>query len=449
MTAIDESIPVHLRGNGRPVTEEHTITSLTVHGAIPAELDGRYVRNGANPITGMSDHPFFGDGMVHGVRLREGSIEWYRNRYVRTPFYANPELDILDPNVMLDMRSSKANTHVVGHAGRILALEEGHFPYVLDGNLDTVGAIDFDGGLKGSFTAHPKVCPVTGELLAFGYAAFEPYLRYVRVNADGSLAQDTPITVGGPTMMHDFNVTRNHVIFMDLPAVFDLEMAMRGEMPIHWSDTYPARLGVMPRNGTDADVRWYDLDPCYVFHPMNAYEDGTSIVIDVARLSHIWRDSMMDFPPPQLWRWTIDTVTGTVHQRQLDDRAAEFPRVADSKIGLQHRYGYMLAVDFADLEVSTSQEGAILKYDLETGQRTDLSVGRGNMPGEPVFVPADGGSDEDDGYLMTFVYDAERDASRFVVFDAKTMDPEPVASVDLPRIPFGFHGSWIPSSVAD
>ena len=167
---------------------------------------------------------------------------------------------------------------------------------MLDGELGTVGATDFGGVLSGSFTAHPKICPVTGELLAFGYSPFEPYLRYLRVSADGALVQTENITVGGPTMMHDFNVTRNHVIFMDLPAVFDLEAAMRGEMPIHWDDSYPARLGVMPRDGSDADVRWYDIDPCYVFHPMNAYEDGDSIVLDVARLSHIWRDSMMDFP---------------------------------------------------------------------------------------------------------------------------------------------------------
>ena len=236
------------------------------------------MRNGANPFTGTSIHPFFGDGMVHGVRLRDGAAEWYRNRYVQTPFIADPALDILDPSVVMDITASKANTHVVGHAGRILALEEGHVPYVLDGLLDTVGPTDFGGVLTGSFTAHPKICPVTGELLAFGYSPLPPYLRYLRVSADGQLVQTEEITVGGPTMMHDFNVTRNHVIFMDLPAVFDLELAMRGEMPIHWDDAYPARLGVMPRDGTDADVRWYDIDPCYVFHPMNAYEDGERIV---------------------------------------------------------------------------------------------------------------------------------------------------------------------------
>ena len=159
MAEVADSTPVHLRGNGRPVTEERSLSGLKVTGTIPGELDGRYVRNGANPFTGTSTHPFFGDGMVHAVRLRDGKAQWYRNRYVQTPFIANPSLDILDPSVLMDMQSSKANTHVFGHAGKILALEEGHFPYVLDGDLNTVGATDFDGVLNGSFTRASEGLP--------------------------------------------------------------------------------------------------------------------------------------------------------------------------------------------------------------------------------------------------------------------------------------------------
>ena len=450
MAAVEQDTPTHLRGNGRPITEERTLTNLKVNGTIPAGLDGRYVRNGANPLSGTSAHPFFGDGMLHGVRLKDGKAEWYHNRYVQTPFIQNPATDILDPSVLADMKSSKANTHVIGHAGKILALEEGHFPYVVDGNLDTLGPTDFDGVLTGSFTAHPKICPVTGELLAFGYSAFEPYLRYLRVSAQGKLVQTENITVGGPTMMHDFNVTENFVVFMDLPAVFNIELAMSGDMPIRWDDNYPARLGVMPRTGTDADVTWYDINPCYVFHPMNSYEDGARIVLDVARFSHMWRDSAMDFPNPELWRFTIDTARGTVQEEQIDDRPAEFPRVADSVVGLKHRYGYMMAMGengFADDPMDAA--GAILKYDRESGARSEIALGRGRVSGEPVFVPAENPSSEDDGYLMTFVYDAATDASQFVIMDAATMDQTPVASIDLPRIPSGFHGSWIPASVAD
>jgi len=450
MAAVLDSTPTHLLGNGRPVTEEQTISDLKVTGSIPRELDGRYVRNGANPLSGTSAHPFFGDGMLHGVRLRDGKAQWYRNRYVQTPFIRNPAVDILDASVMMDMKASKANTHVIGHAGKILALEEGHFPYVVDGDLNTVGATDFGGVLKGSFTAHPKICPVTGELLAFGYSALQPYLRYLRVSAEGELVQTENITVGGPTMMHDFNITRNHVIFMDLPAVFNMQLAMSGDMPIRWDDNYPARLGVMPRNGTDAQVKWYDINPCYVFHPMNSYEEGDMIVLDVARFSHIWRDSAMDFPAPQLWRWTINTSTGKVREEQIDDRSAEFPRVADSVVGLKHRFGYMMGMsEDANPADPMSTSGSILKYDRQTGERTDIEFGRGRVGGEPVFVPSASAKSEDDGYLMTYVYDAASDTSQFVIMDAATMDNAPVASIDLPRIPSGFHGSWIPASVAN
>ena len=443
-------VPVFLRGNGAPVPEERTITDLTVTGVIPAELDGRYVRNGANPHTGMAEHPFLGDGMVHGIRLRDGRAEWYRNRYVQTPFLTDTSLGDVDTTTMTDMANSKANTHVIGHAGRILALEEGHFPYQLDGELCTIGPLDFAGRLTGSFTAHPKLCPTTGELLAFGYHFLEPHLTYLRVSAAGELVQVEPITVGGPTMMHDFNVTEHHVVFMDLPAVFDLDLAMRGEMPIRWSDDYPSRLGVMPRNGTDDDVTWYDIEPGYVFHAMNAFEDGDRIVIDVARLDHIWRDGGLDFPDPALHRWTIDTAAGTVEQTQLDDRPAEFPRVPDALVGRRHRYGYMTAnVGEAMLVDPGSASGTIIKYDLDTGDQTVLDLGTGRMPGEVVFAPASSARAEDDGYLMTYVYDSSTDRSEFVVLDAATMSSEPVASVALPRVPFGFHGSWIPSSMAD
>jgi carotenoid cleavage dioxygenase-like enzyme len=450
MAAVLESTPPHLLGNGRPVTEEQTLSELKVTGTIPSDLDGRYVRTGANPLSGTSAHPFFGDGMVHGMRLRDGKAEWYRNRYVQTPFITGPPTDVLDLSVMMDMKSSKANTHVIGHAGKILALEEGHFPYELDGDLGTVGATDFGGVLKGSFTAHPKICPVTGELLAFGYSAVEPYLRYLRVSAEGELVQTENITVGGPTMMHDFNVTRNHVIFMDLPAVFNMELAMSGDMPIRWDDDYPARLGVMPRDGTDAQVKWYDINPCYVFHPLNSYEEGNTIVLDVCRFSHMWRESSMDFPSPEFWRWTIDTTTGKVSEEQIDDRPAEFPRVADSVIGLKHRYGYMMSMSNAGTpDDPMSASGAILKYDRETGKRTEIEFGQGHVGGEPVFAASANPKSEDDGYLMTFVYDAPTDTSRFVIMDAASMDNTPVASIELPRVPNGFHGSWVPASVAD
>ena len=436
-------IPEHLRGNGRPTRDELTLTDLRVVGTIPEELNGSYLRNGANPFTGTSDHPFFGDGMIHGISLFEGQAQWYRNRYVQTPFIDNPTLDILDPNVTLDMTCSKANTHVVTHAGQILALEEGHFPYVLDKSLNTIGVQDYNGLLRGPFTAHPKICPSTGEMLAFGYSPLEPYLTYIRVSSDGTMAQVEPITVTGPTMMHDFNITENYVVFMDLPAVFNLDLALAGEMPIEWSDTYPSRLGVMPRNGDDSQVRWYDVNPCYVFHQMNSYEDGENIVIDVVRFDHIWKRGSMDFPAPMLWRWVINTATGSVHETQVDDRSGEFPRINDAYVGRLYRYGYEMSMGNAGFGQADS--GALLKYDRHLGTNTSIELEPGVVSGEAVFVSAEGATDEDEGYLMTFLYDSKNDTSEYVIFDAQTMDRDPIARVPLPRVPSGFHGSWIPA----
>ena len=159
--------PWHLRDNWEPMHVEIKSTDLRVEGTIPSELDGLYVRTGPNPASGTSPHWFFGDGMVHGIRLEGGQAKWYRNRYVRTPKWEKG-LDAMDPETMFDPTASAANTHVLGHAGRIWALEEGHLPWELSRELETIGSEDFGGKLKTAFTAHPKLCPETNELHFFG-----------------------------------------------------------------------------------------------------------------------------------------------------------------------------------------------------------------------------------------------------------------------------------------
>lgn len=450
MAVIEENTPPHLLGYGRPVQEELSLDELKVTGHIPPELDGRYVRAGANPITGWSPHPFMGDGMVHGVRLRDGKAEWYRNRYVQTPYVKNPELDAFDIAVMMDLNSSKANTHVIGHGGQMLVLEEAHFPYVLDADLNTVGPTDYNGVLNGPFTAHPKVCGKNGELIGFGASAMAPHLRYYRVSPEGKMLQNEEITIGGPVMMHDFNITENYVIFMDMPACIDLELAMSGDMPVRWDESYPTRLGVMPRNGTDADVKWLDINPCYVFHPMNAYEEGGKIIVDVVRYEYVWRESALDMPPTELWRWTIDLARGEVKEEKIDDGSVEFPRVPDNLVGQKHRYGYAMTANEAAFDGNLdAARGGIRKYDMETRSFADIDYGQGRIGGEPVFVPTANATGEDDGYLMTYVFDANTELSQLVIMDAGTMDNTPVATVELPRIPGGFHGSWIPASIVN
>jgi len=441
--ASHEKKPFHLRGNYAPVMEEVTALDLAVDGALPPELNGRYLRNGANPKSGTSPHWFAGDGMIHGIELRDGKAQWYRNRWVQTRALNEPKARMIGDDGVVDRTIGVSNTHIVGHAGKILALVESSFPCELTPDLETVGPYDYHGKLESAMTAHPKLCPITGELHFFGYGFFEPYLTYNRVSAAGELVQSEPIEVTGSTMMHDFSITENHVIFMDLPVVFDLDLAMQGGMPYKWDDDYPSRVGVMPRSTADqtygsADVQWFDVDPCYVFHPMNSFQDSAgNIVMDTARYPELWRQNTNFQNDAALHRWTIDLESGTVSETALDDRAIEFPRVAESLVGLKNRFGYAVA-SFDD------RESTLVKYDLDTASSTAHSFGDSQIPGEAVFVPRDGATTEDDGWLLTYVYDKPSNSSSFVVLDAADVTAAPQATVQLPqRIPFGFHGSWI------
>lgn len=431
-----QATPFYLRDNFAPVSEEITDDCLTVLGSIPPALNGRFLRNGPNPKNGWSDHWFLGNGMIHGIELENGKANWYRNRYVRTPFYDDPDANPIEALMQPD--KSAANTHVIHHAGKILALEEGHLPWQISPQLDTVAAWDFNGKLSTAMTAHPKVCAQTGELLFFAYGVFPPFLTYHRVSPAGELVQTEQITVPGGTMMHDFNITRNHVIWMDLPAVWDISKAADGGLPIKWDESYGARLGVMPRNGGDADVTWYEIDPCYVFHPLNAYEEGDTIVIDVCRKENVMASSVET--PALLTRWVIDRAAGTVSETQIDDRSTEFPRVCDSRIGIRHRYGYA-----AGLAGSVPYGERYIKYDLDDFSAHVAELGDGREGSEAVFVKDPGSANEDDGWLLAFVYDKSSECSELLILDASTMSSEPVARVLLPvRVPMGFHGSWVP-----
>ena len=420
-------------GNAAPTFDELTETQLKVTGTIPPELNGRYLRNGPNPRSGDSPHWFLGDGMLHGVELKGGKANWYRNRYVRTPYYASKPIDYFED--VFNLRNGLANTHVISHAGKTLALEELHLPYEVTAELDTIGIYDFNGKLNTGMTAHPKVCGETGEMLFFAYSLAPPYLTYHRVNPEGKLVQSEAIEVKGATMVHDFNITRNFVIFMDLPYVFDVDAANDGGMPFKWSADYGARLGVMPRDGTNDDVVWYDIEPCYVFHPVNAYEEGDDIMIDVCRSGN---GDPFENGVTYLHRWTIDQKKGAVKEQTLDDNWIEFPRVPDRLVGQKYRYSYTAQFSEGD------RISGVRKYDMDTSSSTLHDLGESRVGGEPVFVPSSNLAAEDDGYLLLYVYDESVDTSEFVILDAKNIEQEPLARVYLPaRVPAGFHGSWI------
>lgn len=481
----------YLEGALAPVREELTVTDLPVTGRIPEYLDGRYLRNGPNPVAEVDPavyHWFLGDGMVHGVRLRDGRAEWYRNRFVRSPHVAR-ELGEPVPNYRrtAPLTALGPNTNVIGHAGRTLAIVEGGVAsYELTDELDTVGPCDFDGTLPGGYTAHPKRDPETGELHAVSYFfGWGNKVQYSVIDAGGRCRRTVDIPVTGSPMMHDFSLTENHVVFYDLPVVFDAAQAVAdapmpgplrtparlvmsaligkvrvpdpitatldrslpsgGRMPYKWDPRYPARVGVMPREGAAADLRWYDVEPCYVFHPMNAYDnpDG-SIVLDVARHPKMFATDFNgpNEGPPTLDRWTIDPTSGKVREERLDDHGQEFPRVDERLVGRRHRYGYAVQV-----MPNTGAEGSatLLKHDLTQGRLASHSFGPNTRIGEFVMVPAHPEAAEDEGVLLGFVYDLTTDRSDLAILDAQTM--EKVAAIHLPaRVPAGFHGNWVPTT---
>ena len=440
-----DEIPFHLKGNFAPVKEEVTGFDLPVEGALPPELTGLYARQSANPRSGHSDHWFLGDGMVHGIRLEAGKAAWYRNRYVQTALLKNPDTPRISDTGVIDRTLSRANTHVLKHAGKILALEEGSFPYVLDDELNTLGIENYAGKLSSAFSAHPKICPVSGEMISFGYGQLPPYLTYLRVSKDGELVQNEEITVGGPTMMHDFAMSTNHTLFMDLPVVFDLQLALTGGMPFHWSDDYPARIGVMPRAGHDADVKWFEVNPCFIFHTMNAYDDGNEVVLDACRMSEVWRNAgEMSAQEGELsfHRFRFDLETGNVKEETLDDRMLEFPRCPDGRLGQKNRFGYALNVS-QDADGNPAFEG-LVKLDFETGKSQSHKYGEKSSSAEAIFVAAPGADpDSDEGWVMSYVHDEIENVTDFTVLDAT--DLSTLAKVRLPqRVPYGFHGSWIP-----
>lgn len=426
-----------LSENYAPVADELTEFNLPVEGAIPTDLTGWYLRNGPNPRK-PTEHWFLGDGMIHGVRIEGGRAAWYRNRWVRTDSFKQ-EFPLYNADGTRNLRASVANTHIINHAGKTLALVESSLPYQITNDLETVGAYDFDGKLDNSMTAHPKICPTTGEMHFFGYGSiFAPHVTYHRADADGQLVVSRPLEVKALTMMHDFALTANYVVFMDLPIVFNLDLAMSssGDMPYRWDDSYGARLGVLRRDDPYGQVRWFEIDPCYVFHVANAYDDGGSIIIQAVRYPELWRGNAGFDAEGTMWTWTVDLQNGTVSERQLDDRIVEFPRIDDRLASLRARYSVSVG------------DHSLIRHDLASGEATehrfDTADSQG-VPGEAVFVPsASGPADESSGWYLGYVYDPVRDGSDLVIVDASDFSGPPVARIKLPqRIPYGFHGNWI------
>lgn len=403
--------PFWMTHNFAPVEREVTAFDLPVEGTLPPGLEGTYLRNGPNPRHSPSPHWLVGDGMVHGVALGEGKARWYRNRYVE----------------------GRHNTHVIEHAGRWLALVEVRRPVELDRELGTIGTFDFGGAVDTAVTAHPKRCPRTGELHFFGYQLAPPYLTYYVADAAGQVLRRQEIDVAGASYLHDFALTEHHAVFFDTPARMTSDWG-RGKLPFGWDDTHVTRIGVVPRTG--GTTRWFEIASCVLSHTANAFEENGRITIDGIKMARL------EMVPPSLHRWQIDLASSQVGEQVLDPRPVDFPRVDERRVGLRHRYTYVVELR---LRNGVPAGSLLRRHDSATGESRACDLGLAQMPGECVLAT---GSDdaEDAGWLLAFVYDADRHGSDLVVLDARDFGGPPIARVRLPqRVPFGFHGSWIPN----
>jgi carotenoid cleavage dioxygenase-like enzyme len=439
-----------LTGNFGPVADEHTAQDLRVTGTIPEALEGRLLRIGPNPVAPdpANYHWFLGNGMVHGVALRNGRALWYRSRFVRDdevvaakgwPPVAGPQREFM-------LGGGLANTHVISHAGKTLALVEGgNLPVELSRDLETIARSDFGGTLPAGFSAHPKRDPDTGELHAAVYGVGAEQIQYVVVGVDGRVRKTVEVPVPGAPMVHDCAITKNYFLLLDLPVVLDragLETGSGGTLPYTWQPEYGARVGLLPRAGGAGDVIWHELSPCFVFHPLNAFEDADGrVVVDVIRHPQTFASARYQSGngPPTLDRWTIDPHGGPVKEERLDDRPQEFPRCDERRVGKPHRYGYSIEIG------AGFRFEALLKHDLREG-RTERHVERSErLFMEPVFVPRTPDAAEDDGWVLAYTYDTDTDRSAVVILEAQDFSAGPIATIELPtRVPFGFHGSWIP-----
>lgn len=440
-----------LSGVHTPMTEEKTLTELSVTGRIPAALDGRYLRIGPNPVKPdpRGYHWFIGDGMVHAVAIKDGKALWYRNRWIRSTEVGAALGETPAPGPRHGSFDT-VNTNVVAIGGRTWALvEAASYPVELSETLDDQRYNPFDGTLAGSFTAHPHRDPLTGEHHAIAYEATEQEsVRHIVISSEGKVVREQPITVEHGPSIHDCAFTKRFAIILDLPVTLSMKAVIGGhQFPYRWNPSHRARIGLLPRDGMGDATIWCEIEPCYVFHVANAFdtEDG-KVIVDVVAYETMF-DAGYGGPDTlgRFERWTIDPVTRQVSRQVVDASPQEFPRPDERRFGQPYRYAYTMALP-DDGNPQFLGAARLYKHDLEAGTRQLHDFGHGRTPGEFVFVPAAPDAGEDEGWLIGLVIDRANETTDLEILDAHDFEGPPVAAIRIPhRVPPGFHGNWVPA----
>lgn len=460
----------YLNGHHAPNRFEAHAPDLFVEGEIPRDLAGVFYRNGPEPLFPMRGgdeyHWFDGDGMVYAFFIEDGRVSM-RNRWVRTEKFeleraAGERLFGVFGNPMTQhpsvagKRYNTANTNIILHGGKLLALMEGAPAVELDPrDLSTIGEETYGGTITSTFSAHPTLDHATGELINIGAMIHGPSgaaeLRYDVIDAAGTVTKTEIIPLPHMSLMHTFLVTENWVVFPVLPIDLDMARAIRGGPATAWVHGRPSKLAVMPRTGTAADVRWFEHDPRHMFHELNVWEEGDTIVADVAaangtalfpdqdgnRLTHAEARQ-------NLRRWTIDLAanTNTIREEVLNDRDIQFPRPDDRMTTRKSRQAFA-NINLKSADGRVQGMDAAIRFDTASGAEDIYHFGEGAAAGEVVFAPRIGAKGEGDGYAMTLVHPANSATSQLVIFDAANLSAGPLARVHIPfRVPSGFHCNY-------
>ena len=468
-----EAANPYLLGPYAPVFEERIVKDLKVIGEIPKDIYGSYVRNGPNPKFEPKGHYhwFDGDGMLHALQIESGRAT-YRNRWIRTKNFDMEEaagtslwqglMGKLAANVHLPFNrgvplKDTANTAVAFHDGKLLA---GWYMcgdlYEIDPiTLETKGVQNYGGTLTSKAMAHVKVDEQANEMMFFDYELTESYLAYGVINGTGSVKHFTKIPTPGPRIPHDMGITQNYSILMDLPLIYDINLLMKTGRAIPvFKNELPSRFGIIPRFGEASDVQWFEANPCYIYHTINAWEEGDEIVMDCC---------VNDNPTPQdalekgasavdklneylkmkayLHRYRFNLKTGQTREYRLDDQVTEFPLMNNQYLGMQSKFSYNQRFELSE----SLRFDAIVKYNTDSGSSETYVYGKNKYGSESPFIPKANAQAEDEGYVISFVTDARNGESEVVILDAQNISKAPLARVQLPcRVPLGFHGCWIP-----
>lgn len=468
------------RGYAAPVRMEGDVYDLEVEGEIPAGLDGAYFRLCADPqYPPLQGKDIFinGDGMMHMVRLENGHAD-LKTRYVRTPkfhaeraarralfgAYRNP---FTDDRSVRGVDANTANTTAFWHHGRLYALKESARPMLIDPtSLETKGSWDFHGQLRSkTFTAHPKVDPLTGEVIAFSYntkGVSDRGIEIYWISAAGEITRTESFEAPYSFMAHDFMVSRNYIAFTVYPMVSDWQRVERGEPYFHWDSGLSSMVAIIPRQAGVSGLRWYACPFTGMeTHSFNAWEEG-----DILHLDHFFSATgwLSQFPdirgvetkeaPPHAERWSFDmsSAEAKFSVTRIFEQVGEMPMVDPRYLMSRTRHFYF--------GTSNPALGPMLEWGPKGPPFTCLGhfdearrelkfwyAGPDSSPEEPYFVPRSVHAAEGDGWLMCMVGRRRENRTDFVILDALHIERGPVATIKMPcRLHEGFHGTWAPAA---